>query len=572
LPLLRFFRVIQFDMTLIVVAVLLVAKPDSSILFTDAVRYISGSSDLELINVEDAEKYEALARNPLKLNSCGRAELVASNLFSSYQVETIIDYRKRCGPICSADELAVVDGFDQRLASCLACFVDFDPCVIRERHFNAEISAFSSVKLASGKASAQWMGRAKASYGEVSASVATKSAWSWPFSLPKTMGYSLSYASDAICLTSVSVGYFNARFGQGLCLWTGMTMENYATPSALMKRPGGLAPYQSSSIEYAMRGCAANFTFNSFAVNVLYDCSSHTAGGNVAWNHKNGQVGITACVQSLPEQWRGGGRYSQQWLMSVDFQQVIGRFTVYGESTLLQNLLGLRAILGNVDLGLRMFWSQQEHSCAFAASWQSKNRRHLLDFGSTASGFPQGKGQTPAGGMQLKTITTYTCAIDAEWSAVTRLGTRTRNWTEPYRIDLREDIRWAKGEWSASARINGLYCRALSGLGYLEGAYKKLFQGPGVLNRMELWLQSGIFIIDNWEDRIYVYQKDAPQSFNVPSMYGRGYWLSLFSTIRLWKRLDLYLRGAWEAYPWAREGDTRTRPSMSVKFQLVVNL
>ena len=42
-----------------------------------------------------------------------------------------------------------------------------------------------------------------------------------------------------------------------------------------------------------------------------------------------------------------------------------------------------------------------------------------------------------------------------------------------------------------------------------------------------VYLRGTLFFIDEWDDRIYAYERDAPGSFNVPAYYGRGYSLSL---------------------------------------------
>lgn len=550
-------------MALCLVLLVLVGRQDTSYVFSDAVRYLVGVSDLENVSLEDAENFRDLLQEPLKINSCNRARLSSCGLFSSYQVETILDYRRRCGSICSAGELAVVDGFDERLAACLSAFLDFEPSETSQRRFCGEVSAFTAMKIASGKWSAQWMGRVKASYGAFSLSFAGKSEWTWPMSLPQSYGCSVSYTPSSACLSSAVAGYFNARFGQGLCIWSGMVMENFSTPSSLMRRPAGITPYVSSSVEDVLRGAAVSFSIRSFCLDVWYDCSGHRLGAHTAWNHSGGQVGLTVWAVPLPRCWIAGMKYTEQWCMSADFQQTIGKFTLYGETTIQSSLLGVRALFGNFDVGLRALYSGKEHSLAVSASWQSSDRRHLLDFGSLLSGFPHGGGQTPSRGIQLKTQASYTCTLENGWSSVTRFSARGRNWSEPCKLDLRQDVRWKAGAWGVSSRVNALYCKSVSCLGYVEGVYGGKFR---------VWLQTGVFFVDNWDDRIYVYQRDGPQSFNVPAMYGRGYWISFLSSVRLWKHLDLYLRGAWEDYPWARETDTRQRPSLSLKFHLVVTL
>ena len=57
-----------------------------------------------------------------------------------------------------------------------------------------------------------------------------------------------------------------------------------------------------------------------------------------------------------------------------------------------------------------------------------------------------------------------------------------------------------------------------------------------------------MFCVDDWDDRIYVYERDAPGSFNVPAMYGRGVWGSVVMSWKVSRALKVYLRGGYKSY------------------------
>ena len=78
-------------------------------------------------------------------------------------------------------------------------------------------------------------------------------------------------------------------------------------------------------------------------------------------------------------------------------------------------------------------------------------------------------------------------------------------------------------------------------LGYVEGGY--------VRQRFSAYARQGVFFIDEWDDRIYAYERDAPGSFSVPVFYGRGVWTSAVASFRISRFLKLYLRGSLTAYP-----------------------
>ena len=66
------------------------------------------------------------------------------------------------------------------------------------------------------------------------------------------------------------------------------------------------------------------------------------------------------------------------------------------------------------------------------------------------------------------------------------------------------------------------------------------------------FLQCGAFFIDDWDNRIYVYMRDAPGGYSVPAMYGRGWWISAYSRVKFGQRYTLYFRVLYTSYPWAR--------------------
>ena len=108
-----------------------------------------------------------------------------------------------------------------------------------------------------------------------------------------------------------------------------------------------------------------------------------------------------------------------------------------------------------------------------------------------------------------------------------------------------------------------MLCRSLAGLAYLEGGRKT--------DWFSAYLRGTIFIVDNWDDRIYSYERDAPGNFTVPAYYGRGWSLSAVSGCKLrlgrGRALKLYFRASTMAYSFMKE----PKPSVSeAKAQAVV--
>jgi hypothetical protein len=97
-------------------------------------------------------------------------------------------------------------------------------------------------------------------------------------------------------------------------------------------------------------------------------------------------------------------------------------------------------------------------------------------------------------------------------------------------------------------------------LGYIEGGYI-----PGCISA---YLRLGLFMVDDWDDRIYVYERDAPGNFNVPAFYGRGLWTSAYLSSKPKQWLKLYLRASYISYVFMPL-ETRKPGRAELKFQCV---
>ena len=86
-----------------------------------------------------------------------------------------------------------------------------------------------------------------------------------------------------------------------------------------------------------------------------------------------------------------------------------------------------------------------------------------------------------------------------------------------YRTGLRADLDWSSGgisarygeseedAWKARFRLEGLLCKSMSGLTYIELGRKA--------SNLSAYLRGTLFVVDNWDDRIYSYERDAPGNF-----------------------------------------------------------
>lgn len=85
---------------------------------------------------------------------------------------------------------------------------------------------------------------------------------------------------------------------------------------------------------------------------------------------------------------------------------------------------------------------------------------------------------------------------------------------------------------------------------------------------MSVFLRGTVFRVDNWDDRIYFYERDIPGSFTVPAYYGRGYSVAAVGSSR-WGRLTASMRLGLTDYPSMR--DTK-QGKAEVRLQLSFSL
>ncbi|MBR1577473.1 MAG: hypothetical protein IJ653_02680 [Bacteroidales bacterium] len=112
------------------------------------------------------------------------------------------------------------------------------------------------------------------------------------------------------------------------------------------------------------------------------------------------------------------------------------------------------------------------------------------------------------------------------------------------RLDIRGMVTATFGPWSLAGRYDAVLGRGFAWNWYVELGWK-----PS--EAFSVYGRGGIFKVDDWDDRIYVYERDAPGSFTVPARYGRGWDAALYAAWRPARRHSLWLRLETVRYPWS---------------------
>lgn len=512
--------------------------------------FLSGAGDISQADPILVEHLTSLADKPLKINCASRSSLISSGLFSSYQAESILDWRSRNGDILSEKELGIVDAFTPVIAAAMAPFLSFEPSSwTAARSFSGEALGSFAVKVARGEGTFRWQDRLKCaaatSMGTFSASASVRSPWKNTPAPPDEYPWYVSYEGRR-WLSKVIAGNFNVRLAQGIAIWSGTTISDGSTPESLMRKSSGISPYGGFAGSSSMFGVALRADFGHFDAMAFADHSHRQLGGSIGWNHRHGSVGVNAVYP--------------QTAVSTHVQQTLGGSVLFGEVCLrprngpgtVSALAGCRFPVFGADCALRASYVNEIAQACAALQCLSTDRKHNL----ISSLSYEYKGTT-----QVKCRAMWKYAVTEALSLCTRAAARLRSW-EKNRYELRQEAEYSMARWSFSLRGDIVRCSAHALLLCMETS----FEG----NLAKACLQCGAFAVDNWDDRIYVYRHDTPQSFNIPAYYGRGYWMAAYCRMTAGKYVKLYLTVDYTSYPWARQGDTHTRPSAGAKLQCTV--
>ena len=381
-----------------------------------------------------------------------------------------------------------------------------------------------------------------------------------------------------------------------------MSMSGLSTSSSFSRRPSGLSPSGSWSGIGSHRGVAADFTVGRAVVSTFVSfpglrswCESGEpaeislmAGANITRYSRNGQLslagyGLTGPM-NMPMKPKGGklsGDFRYSW-RGVDY---FGEFAWDFAGKCPGALLGAVFPLGG---DWKLSSVVHSYSADFSSDytggvrgWTKTSDEHGAAVGLEKSGaFLTADFAVKDGGRSRRQVRVlFRLPLQLTNNAVlsVRVTERYRPYEEvlKYRTSARCDLDWSssglsarygpsdKPAWKGRGRIEGLLCRSLSGLSYLEGGRKT--------DKFSAYLRGTIFIVDNWDDRIYSYERDAPGNFTVPAYYGRGWSLSAVSGCKFrfgrGTALKLYFRASTIVYSFMKE----QKPSASeVKLQAVV--
>ena len=495
-----------------------------------AALFLSGASSEEEVDQEWVWRLETAGK--VKINSAR----LRPGLLTDFQIASIGRYRASYGDILSWEELALVDGFDRETVRVLRPFLSLESRRLP--------GATDTVKV---RSEAILRGTLK-NFG-IKAKTGTDTwrvggAWRAP-----DWTAHAEWSGGPVRLV---IGDFNARFGEGLCFWSGFSMESLSTVDAFFKRPTGLSPVWSYSSADVHRGLAAEYEGAGWRVSA-FGTLKKVFGLHGEYQGRLGQASVTA-----------GWSKADGWSASMAGRMNLRGWDLGAEAAFRHGFPAGKASLrsragenGKWALQLRIipsrFSGKKNGEYALAGGYSLKSGRWVQlagqsGFGSSVPAWNLSltvdASLLPRPGVdprrhQLRAYLTGSWQFASAWKGEIRVTERYRNY-EPSRLSLRGSIQFSSGPWLSVLRAEGVHCKDWGCLCYLEGGYKG--------TSLQAYLRFSGFSIANWDDRIYVYERDAPGNFSVPAYSGKGISLQGMAgyKLRLGKwTLKAYLRGGY---------------------------
>ena len=504
----------------------------------EAMMNLGDAGSMEELGQDAVERFEHYACHPININTASLPTLRNCGLFKGYQPESIIEYRNETGAILSITELSLVPCFDRVTAESLSYFIRLDspsPPGRRERKALRQTVRIKVGTRKDDKEDAAVIGGLR-----YEASVNDRAEFYWStrttYSDPKPSIGTISavWQSGGIPL-KVIAGHFNARFGQGLIQWSGFTTNGYNSPGALRRSPSGISG--TGSVSAGLCGLAMEYSPGQWTV----DAGVSMTGGFKAM----------ACVSHYSRRTTLGlhATYSPgKPAVSADWHIGLGGFTVYGETAAVLGNDGkvlpaaVCGILNEPRYGMKAALLARWYASGFnsarsglAAAFESRWVKAVAD-----AGFRQGQSQYKLDCRTGHDFTAGDFHIDPQFRFKETVRTADN---AMFTTELRGDIGLEWKEWCVNARGDLLWHDGAAWLWYVETGYR-------TESASNAFIRFTLFKIDSWDRRIYVYERDAPGSFNVPAYYGRGWSLSAVCALKVGRRHAIYGRASVVSYPW----------------------
>lgn len=545
---------------------------------------------------EMIRRYSELARRRPSINSLSRRELEDCGLFSLFQVESLLDYRKSCGDILSEGELAVVDGFDAESASLCALFFEFSvpqppftPDIAKWRH-----TATLKARSAFAKDAAGVTARYSAQRG--SRLALGLSADSDPGELlpahpvPDFISGYLRLSGSGV-LRQVIAGDFSVRAGQGLACWKAFDLKVLGAPASAARQPRGAIPHTSISESGFFRGAAVTLAygkaeFTLFASRAPVDArmAGDTAYTSIVTDGYHRTEAELAKRHSMHEYAAGAVMTGERGRLRYGLNAIAYRYDKANGRTVreynrYQQYYGW---WGNISADCYLFW---RNTRLFAEA--------ALDAGASAA-LLAGAIWSPCHEFEASLLCrlysrSYIATHAGAWSSLSscsnqRGATLSARWIPAPGMEISGNLQYTRHPWSIYGRegpsssfkyrlsIQKSFGKDLEGSAQISGSPRPGWRstvawrfaagwemklryagnpaGNGVVaecsgspsSKVRVTAGGALYATSGWDSRLYLYQSGVPQSFSVATLHGKGAGAYLVVKYAPGRRVEMWLR------------------------------
>lgn len=535
----------------------------------DKILRLTGYESPEDLDAYEVERLSSFIERPLKVNAVSQSSLRSSGLFTSYQAASLLDYRSRHGDIMSFSELSSVDGFTESVVQKLAPFISLEGGDIvrsRDGYVINDLAFRAGCRTADMKMTGGYGLKYRCKVGEtLSLSLAASQTYAGSLGIPDLFSGSLVWEPQRRSFRLIA-GDFNARFGQGLALWNGMSMTGLSKVSSYLRTSSGLSSSWSFTGSSAHTGIAGEYSFSRFRISAFLSLPEDKSKDlsllpalNIGWYGRNISVSVTHYMEFMSSASEEVSLYLPDMKTSADIAMCIDGTDLFSEVAFDWINMKAAALSGvifpvgedvRVAAHLRYYpvgfdpsrsaaprsvsKCTNEYGISVCSDYTPRTGRFSGSLSLDSAFLPQGK-DDQRHSIHTRIIADTEVRMSDVLTMKARLSERIRTWGLPFKTDLRTDLVWSSGGFSITGRYNILKYVGIGNLGFIEGGYKN--------ERFSVYLKQLVFDIDNWDDRIYAYERDAPGSFSVPAFYGRGMNTSFMTSWRFSRWGRLYAKG-----------------------------
>lgn len=566
------------------------------------------------------EYFQELARKPLNLNTADREALEGFPLMTPFMVSSLLEYRSEYGAVASAGELAMVDGFDIAAVRRMLPFVTLGAgpegntgSADEKLRVSGKLTLRSRMDLERGDEEEEGLpvplyAKYRMEVGRhLSAGFTLESdrgEKDFPDFYSFNIGVSdLRLSGDGRCrLESAVVGDFSLRFGQGLVLWNSFSLSGLSSPSAAMRRGGGIVPYTSSNENRYFHGAGVTLGFpEGVRASVFYSDNGQDAriegdcfttkpedgvhdtealraardamrekvlGANVSWSGEWLRTGVTAAAYRYSHldgrrksYYNEHLRYDGWWgNVSLDWLMSFRGLLVFGEAALDREgaFAGIAGAVYSFAMPLEASVLYRYYSPRYIATHAGAYCRSNVN---NEHGVSAAVKWSPGGSVDVSSSLEYTYFPYARYGvrdpSSCLKGVLECSWTvaDNHSVYARVSGTYDNGRDTRQLRLRLGYeyggetgFGAVSRIegGYAGGSLGMLMYQEGryksASGKFRVGLRLTFFSTDSWDSRIYCYEGGIPGTFSVPAYYGKGTGLNAVAAYKPVRWLNVHFR------------------------------